>query len=117
MKYCQEKFELLDRHHSEHDVFSESSLLRFCQFVNQFTRLAEDPRYTSAVCEYRMEEVRINWQDVSLETIDVLIDTLLNAITHLEEKWKQEQIRRQKLERKRLKNRLFRFFRSKRHRS
>ena len=70
------------------------SLEDFCQFVDHFTQTSPNPQYTMAVCEDQAETVRITSHDVTLETIDLLLDTLLKAIDHLETKRLHEQQRR-----------------------
>jgi len=54
--------------------------------------------YTAAVCEQQAETVRITQQDVNRENIQMLIDTMLVTIDHIEKKWLDEQIQREDLE-------------------
>lgn len=53
---------------------------------------------TAAVCEHQAKEVCITRQDVNQETIQMLIETMLNVINHLEKKWLDEQMQREDLE-------------------
>ena len=76
---------------------AENSLFHFCQFVDDYTRYAIDPMSTAAVCEHHAAGIRITRQDVSPETIPLLIETLLNVIDHLEKKWLDEQLRHEEL--------------------
>jgi len=74
-----------------------TSLIQFCDFVEFFTRHASDPLRTTLVCEQQAEVVRIAPQDVTLENMHLLLDTLLTAMDHLEKKWLDEQIRREEM--------------------
>jgi histidinol phosphatase-like enzyme len=76
----------------------EISLFHFCEFVEYYTRHSTDPMYTAVVCEKQAEGVRITPQDITRENIRMLIDTMLDAIEHLEKKWLDEQIQREELE-------------------
>ena len=76
----------------------ETSLSHFCEFVDYYTHHSTDPMYTAAVCEQQAETVRITQQDVNRENIQMLIDTMLVAIDHIEKKWLDEQIQREDLE-------------------
>ncbi len=72
------------------------SLVQFCRFVETYTRLTSDPLTTAAVCEDQAEAVRITRDDLTPETIDMLLETLLNVITELERRWYEERLCRQK---------------------
>ena len=71
---------------------SETSLAHFCAFVDFYTRQSNDPLSTSLTCEKQAEVVEILPQDLHPETIRMLLDTMLEAIDHLEKKWLDEQI-------------------------
>jgi hypothetical protein len=81
-----------------------TSLFHFCQFVDNYTRLSNDPIYTAAVCENQAEMICITQHDLSQETIYMLIETLLNVIDHLAKKWLDEQMQREDLEQQLRKN-------------
>lgn len=70
-------------------------LATFCQFVVEYTEVSKNPEWTATVCEDQAETVRIKLKDLSTETIDVLLDTLLTVIDNLESKRLQEQQRKQ----------------------
>jgi hypothetical protein len=73
-------------------VPTESSVAHFCAFVDFYTRKSTDPINTALVCEEQAEELRLDPQELTPETVQMLIDTLLNAIDHLGKKWLDEQI-------------------------
>jgi len=81
-----------------------NSLSHFCQFVDYYTRHSTDPLYTAAVCEKQAKEVRITQQDVSQESLFMLIETVVMVINHLEKKWLDEQMQREDLEQRRCKD-------------
>jgi hypothetical protein len=72
---------------------AESSLAHFCAFVDFYTRKSTDPVNTALVCEEQAEELRLDPQELTPETVQMLVDTLLNAIDHLGKKWLDEQIK------------------------
>ena len=76
---------------------SEATVAHFCRFVEYYTRHSSDPMYTAAVCEQQARAICINSQDVTPETISLLIATMLNAINHLEKKWLDEHLRCEEL--------------------
>ena len=76
----------------------ETSIAQFCEFVNYYTCHSTDPLATAAVCEQQAETLQIAEHDVTPETIHLLIDTMLDAIEHLEKKWLDEQIQREDVE-------------------
>jgi hypothetical protein len=88
--------DVLDRQF-EDEVFQpeEISLVQFCEFIEYYTRHSTDPMCTTLVCEKQAEVVRIMPQDVSRESIQMLIDTMLNAMDHLEKRWLDEQLQRE----------------------
>ena len=73
----------------------ETSIGHFCHFVDFYTRHTVDPMCTALTCEKQAEVIRITQQDLSPETIRLLIETMLTAIDHLEKKWLDEQIQRE----------------------
>ena len=87
------------------------SLSRFCQFIESYSQQADDPLSIVAVCENQAEAVRITRQDVSMETIDMLLDTMLTVINHMGDTWTEVQ------EQKQWKNRLKHVFQQRQKRS
>lgn len=71
---------------------SESSISHFCAFVDFYTRKSADPVNTALVCEEQAEAIRLEPQDLTPENVQLLLDTMLNAIDHLGKKWLDEQI-------------------------
>jgi regulator of replication initiation timing len=71
---------------------SESSISHFCAFVDFYTRKSADPVNTALVCEEQAEAIRLEPQDLTQENVQLLLDTMLNAIDHLGKKWLDEQI-------------------------
>jgi hypothetical protein len=70
----------------------ESSISHFCAFVDFYTRKSTDPVNTALVCEEQAEVMRLEPQDLTQENVQLLLDTMLNAIDHLGKKWLDEQI-------------------------
>jgi hypothetical protein len=71
----------------------EASLAHFCAFVDLYTRKTADPMSTSLACEKQAEAVELGPEDATPENLRMLMDTMLEAIDHLEKKWLDEQIR------------------------
>jgi hypothetical protein len=61
------------------------SVAQFCRVVQEYARQSHDPHLTARVCETQAERLRISRQEVSVETIDLLLDTLLNTLHHVAE--------------------------------
>jgi hypothetical protein len=74
-------------------VLEETTIAHFCEFVDFYTRHARNPMCMALACEQQAEAIRITDQDLCPETIQLLIETMLTAIDHLEKKWLDEQIR------------------------
>ena len=72
-----------------------NSLSHFCQFIEYYSQQSEDPLSIVAVCENQAEAVRITRQDVNMETIDMLLDTMLSVINHMGDKWTEAQEQQQ----------------------
>ena len=66
------------------------SLSHFCQFVEYYTYHSTEPLCTDALWA-KAEEVRICPHDVNPENIYLLLETMLVAIEHLEQKWLDKQ--------------------------
>ena len=99
IRYLEEELVRQEDNHVYDDVLppSDITVAQFCQFVDYYTRHSTDPMSTAAVCEHQAEEIYITPHDVSQETIDLLIATMLNVINHLEKKWLDEQLQREEL--------------------
>ena len=72
-----------------------NSLSHFCEFIEYYSQQSEDPLSIVAVCEDQAEAVRITRQDVNVETIDMLLDTMLNVINHMGDTWTEAQEQKQ----------------------
>jgi hypothetical protein len=72
-----------------------NSLSHFCQFIEYYSQQLEDPLSIVAVCEDQAEAVRITRQDVNVETIDMLLDTMLTVINHMGDTWTEAQAQKQ----------------------
>lgn len=59
-----------------------SSLQDFCRLVQSWSQRVPDQQTLAAICEVRAEAIRITRQDATVETIDLLLDTLLNTLQH-----------------------------------
>ena len=73
-------------------MLEEATVAHFCEFVDFYTRHARNPMCTALTCEQQAETIQITDQDLCPETIQMLIETMLTAIDHLEKKWLDEQI-------------------------
>ena len=71
------------------------SLSHFCQFIEYYSQQADNPLSIVEVCENQAEAVRITRQDVNVETIDMLLDTMLNVINHMGDIWTETQEQKQ----------------------
>ncbi|PIE32549.1 hypothetical protein CSA56_15210 [candidate division KSB3 bacterium] len=69
------------------DSVRQTSVSEFCSFVNERVRDAEDPLSTAVVCEYQAEAVRLTRYDVNPETLNLLLDTLLNTLEYMGKQW------------------------------
>lgn len=74
-------------------IADETSVAHFCAFVAFYTGQCDDPFSTSMACEKQAEALRITPEDLTPETMQQVIQTMLAAIDHLEKKWLDEQIR------------------------
>ena len=71
------------------------SLSHFCHFIEYYSQQSEDPLSIVAVCENQAEAVRITRQDINAETIDMLLETMLNVINHMGDTWTETQEQKQ----------------------
>lgn len=79
--------------HMKSDVFDETSLRHFCTFIDFYTRQCHDPFSTSLTCTKQAEALQIMPEDLTPETMQQVITTMLAVVDHLEKKWLDEQIR------------------------
>jgi hypothetical protein len=82
------------------NAINESSLAHFCAFVDFYTRKAADPFGTTSACEKQAEVVQLAPEDATPENMQMLMDTMLEAIDHLEKKWLDEQLKLEDRQRK-----------------
>lgn len=75
------------------ETFDETSLARFCAFLDFYTRQCHDPFSTALTCAKQAEALQITPDDVTPETMRQVIQTMLAVVDHLEKKWLDEQIR------------------------
>ena len=62
------------------------SVQDFCHFIEYCSRQQSvDPQHLALLCEEQAEAVRIGPKDISPETVDLLLNTMLNILTHLAE--------------------------------
>ncbi|PIE35324.1 hypothetical protein CSA56_04680 [candidate division KSB3 bacterium] len=79
------------QHHQAESHISEQlhpysrSVSQFCHFIEYYSQYAKDPRTVAMLCEEQAEAVRISKQDVSVETIDLLLNTMLNTLYNMSE--------------------------------
>jgi hypothetical protein len=66
------------------------SLEGFCYFVDYCTQQTTDPQTVAALWESQVEAVRINQEDINAETIDLLLNTMLNTLDHMAEVQEQK---------------------------
>lgn len=66
------------------------SLEDFCRVVEECSRRTGDPRVLAALCESRAEALRIESGDVTLENVDLLLNTMLNSLAYLAEAREQK---------------------------
>ena len=66
------------------------SLTDFCRLVEYCSQQAPDPGTIAALCEAQAEAVRITGEDVSVETVDLLLNTMLNTLNYLAEAQEQK---------------------------
>ena len=81
---------------------ADNSLMHFCQFIEYYTRYSTDPMCTAAACENQAKDIRITSQDISSETIRMLLDTMLNVIDHMEKKWLDDRVQFEEKEQREL---------------
>lgn len=62
------------------------SVQDFCHFIEYCSQQQSiDPQHLAQLCEQQAEAVRIGTDDISPETVDLLLNTMLNILTHLAE--------------------------------
>ena len=77
------------------------SLRQFCNFVEYCSQEVDDPETIAEICEAHAETVRLTAQDVTMESIDMLLNTMLNSLYNISETQEQKRWG------KRLKNAIF----------
>ena len=85
---------------TSHKAYAETSLADFCAFIDFYTRKAADPFSTSLACEKQAEAVELNAAEATPENLRLLLDTMLEAIDHLEKKWLDEQLKHEDRQRR-----------------
>ncbi len=63
------------------------SIVSFCRFIEQYIHQALDPTVVAVMCEKQAEAIRICERDITGATIDIMLETLLNVIESLGQKW------------------------------
>ena len=61
------------------------SLKDFCRLVEECSQQTDDPRILAALCESQAEALRIEKRDVTIENVDLLLNTMLNSLQHMAE--------------------------------
>jgi hypothetical protein len=77
------------------------SLRQFCNFVEYCSQEVDDPEAVAEMCEAHAETVRLTAQDVTMESIDMLLNTMLNTLYNMSEAQEQKRLSN------RMKNALF----------
>lgn len=65
------------------------SLEDFCRTIEMCSRQTADPRMLAAICKTQAETVRIRRDEVSLETVDLLLETMINTLHGMAAAWEQ----------------------------
>jgi hypothetical protein len=66
------------------------SLRQFCNFVEHCSQEIDDPERIVDMCEAHAETVRLTAQDVTMESIDMLLNTMLNTLYNMSEAQEQK---------------------------
>ena len=66
------------------------SLKDFCRLVEEYSQHTDDPRVLAALCESQAEALRIEKRDVTLENVDLLLNTMLNSLQYMAEAREQK---------------------------
>jgi hypothetical protein len=66
------------------------SLRQFCNFVEYCSQEVDDPERIVDMCEAHAETVRLTAQDVTMESIDMLLNTMLNTLYNMSEVQEQK---------------------------
>lgn len=67
----------------------QTSVADFCRFVEQYSQQTANPYLLADLCEMQAEALRITKQDASVDTVDLLLNTMLNSLWNLAEAQQQ----------------------------
>ncbi len=68
------------------------SLGQFCNFVEYCSQEVDDAETIAKMCEAHAETVRLTAQDVTMESIDMLLNTMLNTLCNMSEAQAQKRL-------------------------
>ncbi len=68
---------------------NQTSVSDFCRLVEQYSQQTANPHILADLCETQAEALRITRQDASVDTVDLLLNTMLNSLWNLAEAQKQ----------------------------
>ena len=68
---------------------THTSVADFCRFVEQYSQQTANPHVLADLCEAQAEALRITRQDASVDTVDLLLNTMLNSLWNLAEAQQQ----------------------------
>ncbi|GAK52461.1 hypothetical protein U14_03712 [Candidatus Moduliflexus flocculans] len=66
-----------------------TSVADFCRLVEQYSQQTASPHTLADLCEAQAEALRITKQDASVDTVDLLLNTMLNSLWNLAEAQQQ----------------------------
>ena len=66
-----------------------TSVADFCRLVEQYSQQTANPHTLADLCEAQAEALRITRQDASVDTVDLLLNTMLNSLWNLAEAQEQ----------------------------
>lgn len=75
--------------HAKVEAYSRS-LRQFCNFVEYCSQEVQDAEKIAEMCEAHAETVRLTTQDVTIESIDLLLNTMLNTLYNMSEAKEQK---------------------------
>ena len=68
---------------------THTSVADFCRLVEQYSQQTANPHVLADLCEAQAEALRITRQDASVDTVDLLLNTMLNSLWNLAEAQQQ----------------------------
>ena len=68
---------------------NHTSVADFCRLVEQYSQQTANPHTLADLCEAQAEALRITRQDASVDTVDLLLNTMLNSLWNLAEAQEQ----------------------------